>query len=132
MNYTELARRRFSEDKFATDRTKIKIDEANIDYAKCSLIIEDCHLNANKTLMGGAIFTLADFTFAIASNIGGIDTVSLNSHIDYIKPPKGKKVVAETHCIKKGKKICLFEVIVRDEEENLVAKVVTTGFRVIE
>ncbi len=129
MNYTELARKRFSEDKFATDRTKIIIDEVDIDYAKCSLNIEECHLNANNTLMGGAIFTLADFAFAIASNIGGADTVSLNSHIDYISPPKGKKVVAETKCIKNGKKTCLFEIVVKDEDESLIAKVITTGYR---
>ncbi len=130
MNNTELARKRFSEDKFATDRTKIIIDEADIDYAKCSLNIEDCHLNANNTLMGGAIFTLADFAFAIASNMGGVDTVSLNSHIDYINPPKGKKVTAETRCIKSGKKTCLFEIVVMDEKETVIAKVTTTGYRI--
>lgn len=63
---TEEARERFANDIFATQTTGIHIEKAEELYAKCTLSIEPRHLNANHTVMGGAIFTLADFTVAVA------------------------------------------------------------------
>jgi acyl-CoA thioesterase len=39
--------------------------------------IEEKHLNALKTVQGGAMFTLADLTFAAASNAYGNVAVSM-------------------------------------------------------
>ena len=36
--------------------------------ARCSLTLKPHHMNANNVPMGGAIFTLADFTCAVAAN----------------------------------------------------------------
>lgn len=57
----------FSNDRFATDNGAV-IEQADEGYAKCWLEIQPHHLNAAGTVMGGAIFTLADFAFAVASN----------------------------------------------------------------
>ena len=45
----------------------VEIEEVDDGYAKCSLEIQPHHLNAANTVMGGAIFTLADFAFAVAT-----------------------------------------------------------------
>ena len=43
--------------------------------------IKDFHKNALDGVQGGAIFTLADFAFAVASNQDGAATVSLSNNI---------------------------------------------------
>ena len=57
----------FANDRFATDNGAV-IEQVDEGYAKCWLEIQPHHLNAAGTVMGGAIFTLADFAFAVASN----------------------------------------------------------------
>ena len=47
--------------------------------------ISDIHLNSIGTVHGGALFTLADFTFALAANSHGIVTVAINANISYLK-----------------------------------------------
>ena len=64
----EYLREFFKDDIFATKMLGAKIEEARDDYAKCSFKIDSNHMNAKGIVMGGAIFTLADFTFAVATN----------------------------------------------------------------
>ena len=56
----------FSGDRFATNRAEIRIVSAQDGAAVCEMPITTEHLNARGTVMGGAIFTLADFTAAVA------------------------------------------------------------------
>jgi acyl-CoA thioesterase len=44
------------------------------------------HLNSLGTVHGSALFTLADFTFAVAANSHGRATVAINANISYMKP----------------------------------------------
>ena len=60
-------RERFSHDRFATVNGAV-IEEIAEGYAKCSMQINNDHKNALGAVMGGAIFTLADFAFAVAAN----------------------------------------------------------------
>ena len=61
---------KFYKDLFASKQTGVIIDEMREGYAKCSFEILPHHKNAYGTVMGGAIFTLADFAVAVASNQG--------------------------------------------------------------
>lgn len=60
-------RKLFKKDRFATESGAV-INEIGERYAKCSLKLSDSHRNALGAVMGGAIFTLADFAFAVAAN----------------------------------------------------------------
>ena len=62
----EQVQKVFANDRFATENGVV-IDEVDDGYAKCSLEIQPHHLNAANTVLGGAIFTLADFAFAVAT-----------------------------------------------------------------
>ena len=53
----------------------IEIVEASPGYALVEMKIEDKHKNGINIVQGGAIFTLADYAFAIASNADGSTTV---------------------------------------------------------
>lgn len=129
MNYLQQAKDFFSKDRFATEVTGIEIDEVKKEEAVCSLRIEDRHLNAAGTVMGGVIFTLADFTFAIASNIEQPPTVSMTASITYLGVCKGDRLISRALCEKSGKSTCVYTIYVDDNLGNKVAIVSVTGFR---
>ncbi|MEG0229142.1 MAG: PaaI family thioesterase [Oscillospiraceae bacterium] len=128
MSYLEKAKEKFSKDLFATEATKIEIKDAKPQYSKCYFKVLPCHLNAMGFVMGGAIFTLADFAFAVASNYNDVITVSLNSQINYINAAKAELLIAQAVCIKEGKTTCFYEITIFDDTEKTIAKVTTTGF----
>ena len=128
MNYLEEAIKIFSKDNFATDALGAEILDAGKRYAKCRVKLTDIHKNAMGGVMGGVPYTLADFTFAIASNLDNLPTVTLSSTISYIGACKGEYLISEAKCIKDGRSICTFEISIKDELENQVALIVMNGF----
>ena len=131
MDRTNEARRFFAADIYATETTGIVIDHAEGNYARCTLDVLPCHMNANGTVMGGVLFTMADFAFAVAANYGETpDTVSVSANIQYLHPARGPRLVSETKCVKDGRSLCVYEVTITDEEQGRpVAKSVITGLR---
>lgn len=126
----EEIRKRFAADKFATEAAGISIDEAREGYAKCSMEIRPCHRNAAGAVMGGAVFTLADFCFAVAANCAerGGTVVSLSSSISFLSGAKGSKLVGEASCVKSGRRASLYTVSIEDELGTKVAFVAANGF----
>ncbi|WP_082903241.1 PaaI family thioesterase [Christensenella timonensis] len=106
----------------------IVIDSAGEGECVCSALIEDKHLNAGNVVQGGMIFTIADFTFAVAANCKHGNVVSLSNNITYNRPPKGKKLIASAKEISATRRTCLYEVEVCDELGTNVAYVTVTGF----
>ena len=123
----ERAREFFKNDIFASEQTGIEIVSARDGYAKCSLKITDKHKNALGHVMGGVIFTMADYAFAIASNFEHPTTVTQTSQIVYLSSPKGAVLYAETEQIKSGKKTCVYKITVSDDTGAQIAYVTTTG-----
>ena len=124
----EWARKTFANDRFATEAAGVVIEEAGDKVCRCSMKITPVHLNAAGGVMGGAIFTLADLTFAVASNFGGRMTVSISSNISFIGVCKGKELRSEARCIKSGRSTCFYEILICDDLGNQVAVVTITGF----
>ena len=56
----------------------IKLVAVSPGYAKVSMKIKSIHLNGLNTVHGGAIFTLADFAFAVAANTHDALVTSIN------------------------------------------------------
>ena len=59
------ARAYFAGDRFATENG-MTLDAIGEGTAVCSVTLSPRHQNANGGIMGGVIFTLADFAFAVA------------------------------------------------------------------
>ena len=76
-------RTRFTADRFAAEAAGATVDAAEPNYARCSMPIRPVHLNANGIPMGGAIFTLADFAFAVAAN-GHSNRVTVTQRVSEI------------------------------------------------
>ena len=120
---------RFHHDCFATAVVGARILEAEPNHAVCVLPLGPQHMNANGTPMGGAIFTLADFAFAVAAN-GFAERVTVSQHasVTFLSPAKGKELRAEATCLKAGRTLCLYEVRITDELGAQVAHVTVNGF----
>lgn len=127
MSRTEWAREFFKNDRFATKTTGIEIIEAGDNYAKCELRPTPDHMNAAGGVMGGAIFTLADFCFAVAANTKERLAVSLTSEISYISKARGSLLIAEAKCLKTGRTACFYTIEIKDDLDNLVANVSVNG-----
>ena len=125
----EEIRNRFKNDHFASDATGIVIDFAEPGRAVCSLTLEERHMNSNNVPMGGAVFTLADFVCAVAAN-GCYErkTVSQNVSITFLAPAKGKRLIAEASCLRKGHTTELYAADVRDELGTYVAHAVLNAY----
>ncbi|MBR2905085.1 MAG: PaaI family thioesterase, partial [Lentisphaeria bacterium] len=97
-------------------------------YAKAVMDLKDSHLNAAGVVQGGAIFTLADFAFAGAGNSFGPRATAMNISITYMRPGTGTKLVAEAKEVSHGRRTCLFDVLVTDDQGRKVAKLMINGF----
>lgn len=128
----EKIRERFSKDLFAVEATGIVITQASDRFAECRLKLERRHQNAMGGTMGGVVFTLCDFAYAVASN--GLDkpyTMSLSSSVSFLAQPKGKELIARAECIKDGGHTCFYRVRVEDELGTAVAEALFTGYKLV-
>lgn len=124
----EKIRETFQADRFAAEMGA-EILEAEPGRARCALTLVPGHRNAAGGVMGGVIFTLADFAFAVAANCQRMETVSLTSQITYLNRAKGERLFSSAACVKMGKNTCYYTIDVTDDLGNQVAQVTTTGFR---
>ena len=127
----EKARKYFADDKFATEQTGIVIEETGEGYARCRFDIMPHHLNRNNTLMGGAAYTIADFTAAVAANTEAKTSVSLSGNIHYLSVAKGDRVYAEARIIKDGRSVAVTEVDVYDNVGTKIAYAVFNSFNIL-
>lgn len=130
VNYdsVESAREFFYQDKFAVN-TGIRLDDLTEDEAFCSLELSDEHRNAYGGVMGGVIFTLADFAFVILSNQIHQLIVAQQVSINYLSAPKGDKLFAKATCRKSGRTSSIIIVNISDDLGRDVAQFVGTGFK---
>jgi acyl-CoA thioesterase len=84
--------------------------------------IKPFHLNGNGVVHGGAIFTLADYAFAAASNSAAMASVSINASISYIKAGKGQgALTAEARPLTTNTKLGTYLVEIKNDEGVVIA-----------
>lgn len=116
----------FAEDHFATENGAV-IDEIGPDYAVCSMALTAHHRNAAGRVMGGVLFTLADFAFAVAANFSQPPAVTVSSQITFLSPIKGTRLIAKAQQLRRGRTTLYYEVSVTDELGTLAARVTSLG-----
>lgn len=124
----EEAREFFKNDKFAMN-SGVKLDKLDDDSCECSLMINDGHKNAVGGVMGGVMFTLADFAFAVLSNQLHSPTVAQQVSINYLSAPKGEKLIAKAICKKNGRSSSIINVDVVDDTGRDIVQFIGTGFK---
>ena len=118
----------FTHDRFAA-HIGCAIVEGWLDHGVAELVIEDHHRNALGNVMGGAIFTLADFALAVASNTGQNPSVSVASNVEYFSASRGTKLIATCNADKSGRRLGFYTTEVIDDTGRRIAQVTTTVFR---
>ena len=121
MNLSEPELKRlFKTDKYA-ELSNIELLTAGPGHATAKMTLQPHHLNALKTVQGGAIFTLADFTFAVACNSHGTMAVALNVNITFMKAATTGTLRAEARELSKNFKVGSYTVEIKDDAGDLVA-----------
>ena len=134
---TETARKLFMNDRYATELTGIEIVSVSEHQCICSLLLVHRHCNARDTVMGGVLFTLADFAAAVAANSENLSKeelhwVSLNAHIHYLVPALlGQRLTATCTALKHGRSTALYQTIIESPDSGKrIAVIGTTMMRV--
>ena len=96
--------------------------------AQAEMIVEDKHLNGVNIIQGGALFTLADFTFAAASNSHGRIAVASNASISFFKGISSGKLTAYARELSAGKSLGHYSVDIFDDQNSKIAHFTGTAF----
>ncbi len=99
----------------------MKIEELAAGHAVVTMPVADMLMNGLDAVHGGALFSLADFCFAVASNSHGRVAVAVNASISFFRPALSGVLTAtarETHL---GARIAGYVVDITDESGALVA-----------
>ncbi|NLI92305.1 MAG: hotdog fold thioesterase [Peptococcaceae bacterium] len=107
----------------------IEIIEAGEGKAVGRLKTSGDHLNGLGIVHGGVIFSLADTTFAAASNSREGIAVAANVSISYCKAAQQGTLVARAEEVSLSRKLATYLVKVFDEEDSLVALFQGTVYR---
>ena len=126
----DQVREAFEHDRYATQTLEPEIIEAAPGHAVVRMRIYDMHRNALNAVMGGAIYTLADFALAIATNVGQSPTVTVSSTAEYLSGAKGSWLTATCYADKKGRTLVFATCDVVDDLGTHVARVTSSCLRV--
>lgn len=124
----ESVRNFFKNDKFA-EHVGIELLEVYEGRAKAKMEIKEHHLNGINIAHGGAIFSLADLAFAVASNSHRTIAVSINVSISYLKASASGTLIAEAKEVSLNPKLATYEVRVTDKNNDLIAIFLGTVYR---
>jgi acyl-CoA thioesterase len=103
-------------DRFA-ELTGMEILTAGDGSATVRLIVKPHHLNAYGSLHGGALFTLADYAFAAASNSRGRVAVGINANISYLKAVTEGEVLGEAKEVSLGNTLSNYTITLYQNNE---------------
>ncbi|WP_303238088.1 PaaI family thioesterase [uncultured Bilophila sp.] len=109
----------------------ITIEDADYDYGKVSLALDEHVTNSLGMLHGGAMFTLADMAFGLAANFDQEDgtMISTNATISYMKSAKTGPIVAEARLANGGRHLATYEVKIYDGQGTYIACAMISGYR---
>ena len=125
----------FKNDRFAAMVGAV-IEEITPEEVVCSLELCEHHMNAGNKVQGGAIFTLADFAFAVSCNyddlVAGNNSITVghSSNIVYFRPTAGKKLFAKSRAIQKGRKLSVYRITISDDEGCNIAEMTGNAYTV--
>jgi acyl-CoA thioesterase len=118
----------FEKDRFATG-IGIELLEVEAGRAVARMAVGPGHLNAAGVVQGGAIFTLADFAFAVASNSRGNVALAIEAHVTFLRAVRTGVLRAEATEEGGSRRLSTCTVRVTDEVGTLVALFTGTAFR---
>lgn len=110
----------FERDRFARENG-IRVVEVRLGFARTEMTVEPRHLNSVGILQGGALFTLADLAFAVASNSHGVVAVACQADVTFFKVVQSGTLTATAEEIARTRKLSTCLIRVTDQSQDLVA-----------
>lgn len=114
-------------DRFAS-HNNIQLISVGAGEAIAEMIVTENHLNGVDIIQGGALFTLADFAFAAASNSHGRIAVATNASINFFKAVSSGKITATAREENAGRSLSNYTVDITDETGAKIAQFSGTAF----
>ena len=126
LSFSERVRMQNTDNPFVDDNfakhVGIELIEVGKGRAKARLPICDHHLNGTGVVQGGAIFTLAAWTMAVAANQGCQKlSVGLNADISYLKAATGGVLTAVAKQSADAEKVATYDVKITDDNDETIA-----------
>ena len=113
-----------------TKKFDLRLIEVQEGYSKVEMVFTPDMENMFGMAHGGALFSLTDEAFEVASNSHGTMAVALNMNVNYMaSPAKGSKLTAEAKEINKTKKTAAYDITVTDDKNNLIASCQSIVYR---
>ncbi|HEX7065486.1 MAG TPA: hotdog fold thioesterase [Bacillales bacterium] len=100
----------------------MELKKVEAGYACVTMKIEKHMLNFNGSANGGAIFSLADYAFAVASNSHGQAAMGITMTMHYLEAGRsGQHLTAVAVEEKEPGRLGLYRIEVKNEDEDLIA-----------
>ncbi|MFK5925327.1 MAG: PaaI family thioesterase [Desulfuromusa sp.] len=119
----------FSENDHFARHCGIELLEVKPSWAKARMEIQPFHINGAKTVHGGAIFTLADFTFAAAANSRNRLSMAIDTSISFFQPSHSGTLFAEAEELSANNRLGYYQVKITNDKQQLVAQFQGTAYR---
>ena len=96
----------------------IKLSEISEGYAKAEMDVKTELLNPIGSLHGGCLYTIADIAGGAAASSYGIHVTTIDGNFHYLRAGiNTKELYATATEIKKGKKISVYSISVKDQDD---------------
>ena len=117
-----------TEDRFA-GHSGVELVEMGPGWATARMKIEPFHFNVARTVHGGAIFTLADFAFAVASNSHGTLAMGINTSVSFVKAALAGTLYADARELARNTRLATYSVMITDDAGDVIAIFQGTVYR---
>ena len=101
----KISRKFFSTDRFV-ELCGVQMVECREGYARCEVEISDKLLNGVNAVQGGLLFTIADFSAAVAAFSLGRLALSINADISFFRNCNSGTITAEATVISATNNLC--------------------------
>jgi acyl-CoA thioesterase len=120
-------RRFFRRDRFAAG-AGVRLVEVGPGRAVARMTLRPGHLNGVDVVQGGAVFTLADFAFAVACNAAGPVALAIDVSISFLAASTTGTLTATAVEVARSSRLSRVEVEVRDGRGVQVARFHGTAY----
>ncbi|MEN8240189.1 MAG: hotdog fold thioesterase [Actinomycetota bacterium] len=120
--------RAFETDPYAAAQG-IRLDRITEDGVVVSLVVTDDHVNFHGVTHGGALFSLADCAFALASNAHGDAAVAIDTHLSITAASHvGDVLTATAHEMTRGRTLGTYRIDITRTDGRTVGLFTGTVF----
>ena len=124
----DIVRRTFDRDPYA-DALGFTLRRITADSVAVSMVVRQDHLNFHAVTHGGALFSLADCAFSLASNAYDEPAVAIDTHLVITASSRiGDTLTATAVEMTRGRTLATYRVDVSRDDDRVVALFTGTVF----